>query len=105
MHTYLILMYLHRETYLSNITWLFICFVSRGMECILVFVNLVGREHSTGVRGEERGFKPPKSLAGGGDRSRRGTVTFCLFLSPPVTNPNWEKSKCGIECHILGHTI
>lgn len=42
MHTYLILMYLHRETYLSSITWLFICFVLRGMECILVFVNLGG---------------------------------------------------------------
>lgn len=65
------------------------------------FCKFGGREHSIGVRGEEGGFEPPKLLAGGGDRSRRGTDTFCLFLSPPVTNPNWENSKCVIECHIL----
>lgn len=65
------------------------------------FCKFGGREHSIGVRGEEGGFEPPKLLAGGGDRSRRVTDTFCLFLSPPVTNPNWENSKCVIECHIL----
>lgn len=41
-------------------------------------------------------------LAGGGDRSRRGTDTACLFPSPPVTSLNWENPKCVIECHILG---
>lgn len=41
-------------------------------------------------------------LAGGGDRSRRGTDTACLFPSPPVTSLNWDNSKCVIECHILG---
>lgn len=42
MHTYLILMYLLKKIYLSNITGLLICFVLRGMECILVFINLEG---------------------------------------------------------------
>lgn len=48
MHTYVILMYLLRKVYLSNITQFLICFVLRGVECILAFINLWGREYLVG---------------------------------------------------------
>lgn len=57
MHTHFMFMDLFRNTYLPNITQLGICFVLRGMECILVFVNFGGkRDHSAmgWGAGEER---------------------------------------------------
>lgn len=70
MHAYLILMYLHRETYLSSITWLFICFILRGMECILVFVNLGGENTLPGR--EERKEVRAAQIAGWRRRQIQG---------------------------------
>lgn len=59
MHTHFMFMDLFRNTYLPNITQLGICFVLRGMECILVFVNSGGEErsqcHGVGGGGGEEG--------------------------------------------------
>lgn len=81
---------------LSSITWLFICFVLRGMECILVFINL--------GRGEEGGVKLPTLLAGGGDRPGEApTPSLVSFLPPsPVTSPNWENFQV---CHPTPHVL
>lgn len=98
---YVILMYLLRKIYLSNITHFLICFVLRGVECILAFINLGGREYLLG-QAEEGEFTPPTLLAAGGARPRRGADTFCLCLVPSGTNPNWESSKCVIKFYILG---
>lgn len=92
-------MYLLRKIYLSNITWLLICFVLRGVECLLAFINFGGREHLEG-QAEEGGFKQPTLLVAGGARPRGGADTFCLCLAPSVTNPNWESSKCVIKYYL-----
>lgn len=100
-HTYVILMYLLRKIYLSNITQLLICFVLRGVECTLAFINLQGREHLVG-QAEEGEFGLPTLLAAGGARPRRGADTFCLCLAPSVTHPAWESPKYVTKYYILG---
>lgn len=98
-------MYLLRKIYLSNITQFLnlFCFF-KGVECILAFINLQGREHLWG-QSEEGEFEPPTLLVAGGARPRRGADTFCLCLSPSVTNPTWESSKCVIKYYILGQNF
>lgn len=54
MHIDSILKYLLRETYLSHIARLLIRFIWRGMECILVFLNLGGGVFRTLCWGERR---------------------------------------------------
>nr|KAF6353440.1 hypothetical protein mPipKuh1_010411 [Pipistrellus kuhlii] len=94
-HTYVILMYLLRKIYLSNITQLLICFALRGVECTLAFINLRGREHLVG-QAEEGEFELPTLLAAGGalslpcslcDPSSLGKLQVChqiLHLGPKL---------------------
>lgn len=81
MHTYVILMYLLRKIYLSNITWLLICFVLREVECLLAFINFGGREHLEG-QAEEGGFKQPTLLVAGGARLGKVLTSFVFVLLP-----------------------
>lgn len=94
-----------RKTYLSDSTRLFICFVLRGMECILGFISFGEGEASAGGEGGRVGVKPCSLLAGGGDGSGRGTDPFCRFLSPPVANPDGKTPKGATDCHALGRTF
>lgn len=95
-HTDVIFVILFWKTYLSNSTRLVICFVLRGMECILVFISLGEGEPSAGGEGSGGRVKPCNLLAGGGDR---------WFPFSPVTNPDGKTPKGATECHTWGRTF